>query len=196
MRDIFNLDISLGSVSNREGKVSNKCKDAYEDIELQVNDSDVVHIDETGHSYGGRKGWCWIFASEVASLIKLEDSRGQKVLKHSVFGPRDIIYVTDRYSSYSYLDDEMRQVCWAHLRRDFARFTGSNHTEVMKFGIYLEQLTLELFALRDALFAEKVDILYFKRRAHKLRRRCWYYLQKITLLPNAESAVRKAETII
>ena len=196
LRDIFKLDISLGSVSNRESKVSNKCKDAYEDLELEVNYSDIVHIDETGHSHGGKKGWCWIFASEVASLIKLEHSRGQKVLKQSVFGPRDSIYVTDRYSSYSYLDDEMRQVCWAHLRRDFARFTGSNHTEVMKFGIYLEQLTLELFALRDALFAEKVDILYFKRRAHKLRRRCWHYLQKITLLPNAESAVRKAETII
>ena len=40
------------------------------------------------------------------------------------------------------------------------------------------------------------DILYFKRLAQKLRRRCWHYLQKITLLPNAESAVRKAETII
>ena len=196
LRDIFNLDISLGSVSNREGKVSNKCKDAYEDIELQVNDSDVVHIDETGHSYGGRKGWCWIFASEVASLIKLEDSRGQKVLKHSVFGPRDSVYVTDRYPSYNYLDDEMRQICWAHLRRDFARVSSSNHSKVMKFGIYLEQLALELFALRDALSASNIDILYFKRRIQKLRRRCWRYLQKITLIPNAESAVKKAETII
>ena len=66
----------------------------------------------------------------------------------------------------------------------------------MRCGIYLEQLTLELFALRDALFAKKIDILYFKRRVQKLRRRCWSYLPKITLLPKAESAVKKAETII
>lgn len=32
----------------------------------------------------------------------------RKVLKQSVFGPSDSIYITDRYSSYSYLNDEMR----------------------------------------------------------------------------------------
>ena len=45
----------------------------------------------------------------------------------------------------------MRQVCWAHLRRDFARFAGSAYPEVKRYGIYLEQVSLELFALRDAL---------------------------------------------
>lgn len=196
LHDIFNLDISLGSISNREGKVTKKCKEAYEDLESQVNDSNIVHIDETSHSHRGKKGWCWIFASEVASLIKFEQSRGQKVLKQSVFGPSDSIYITDRYSSYSYLNDEMRQVCWSHLRRDFARFSISRHEEVKRYGIYLEQLTLELFALRDSLFIKKIDILYFKRRTGKLRRRCWSYLNKIINLPDAGNAVRKAETIM
>ena len=37
LRDIFKLDISLGSVSNRESEVFNKCKDAYENLEYVFN---------------------------------------------------------------------------------------------------------------------------------------------------------------
>lgn len=196
LRNIFNVDISLGSISNREGKVSEKCKEAYEDLESTINNSNVVHIDETSHSNSGKRGWCWLFASEDATLIKLEQSRGKKVLKASPFGENDSIYITDRYAAYNYFDEEMRQVCWAHLRRDFARFTGSSYPEVREYGIYLEQMTLELFALRNALFAEQIDILYFKRRACKLRRRAWYYLNQIAYLPQAQSASRKAKTIM
>lgn len=42
-----------------------------------------------------------------------------------------------------------------YLRRDFDKFSSSNNTEVMKFGIYLEQLILKLFT-------KKIDILHFK----------------------------------
>lgn len=39
-------------------------------------------------------------------------------------------YFSDRYSSYSWLDPQRRQVCWAHLLRDFqaiAERSGASH---------------------------------------------------------------------
>jgi hypothetical protein len=31
--------------------------------------------------------------------------------------------VSDRYTVYDYLDVEKRQICWAHLLRDFTRIS-------------------------------------------------------------------------
>ena len=36
---------------------------------------------------------------------------------------KDHIYVTDRYSAYDFLPDKKRQVCWAHLKRDFQKIS-------------------------------------------------------------------------
>jgi transposase len=39
-----------------------------------------LHIDETSHYSKGKLGWCWVFANNEASLIKLADTRGVKFL--------------------------------------------------------------------------------------------------------------------
>lgn len=196
LQDVFNLDISLGSVSNIEEKISNKCKDAYEDLESQVCNSEIVHIDETSHYNSGKLGWCSMFTSNVASFIKLTESRGKKVLLNSVFGPEDNIVISDRYGSYNYFAAENRQICWAHLRRDFARFAHSENSFVREYGTYLTYGADELFTLKNALLSKEIEVLFFMRRVRKLRKRIWHYLGKISLLPDAKKAVGMARSIM
>lgn len=38
---------------------------------------------------------------------------------HDLVGPSPGVLTTDRYAVYTHLDGARRQVCWAHLRRDF-----------------------------------------------------------------------------
>ncbi len=78
-----------------------------------------MHIDETSHYSKGKLGWCWVFANNEASLIKLADTRGVKFLESSTFSSYKNLVVTDRYAVYNYFSDEKRQICWAHLLRDF-----------------------------------------------------------------------------
>ena len=80
INDIFNLGISVGSISNSENRVALKCKKTYEQIEQEISNSKVLHIDETSHYNKGKLGWCWMFTSNTASLVKLTESRGMKVL--------------------------------------------------------------------------------------------------------------------
>lgn len=47
LNDLFNLQISVGSVSNNEGRIAEKCTESYEDIELELSYSKMLHIDET-----------------------------------------------------------------------------------------------------------------------------------------------------
>ncbi len=80
-------------ISNSEHRVASKCKEMYEKIEQEVSTSKVLHVDETSHYNKGKLGWCWMFASNEASFIKLTDSRGMKVLKNSAFCNRNSLVV-------------------------------------------------------------------------------------------------------
>ncbi len=41
----------------------------------------------------------------------------------SLFGDFENIIISDRYAAYNYFDSCQRQVCWAHLKRDFTRLS-------------------------------------------------------------------------
>lgn len=196
LKDVCNLDISIGSISNSEARISAKCKEHYEKIEQQVSESKVLHIDETSHYNQGKLGWCWMFTSSIGSFLKLTNSRGKKVLESSVFGNSDSIIVTDRYAAYNYFAEENRQICWSHLARDFERFAHSSNLDVKTLGCYLRQIALELFALRKALLEKEIDVLRFLRRSRKLRKRTWYYLKAVSQVPEAIHAVRVARNIM
>ena len=57
-----------------------------------------------------------VTAGVTVFLVRL--SRGRKVLADLIPGPAGVL-TTDRYPAYDHLPAAGRQVCWAHLRRDF-----------------------------------------------------------------------------
>lgn len=101
LKDIFNVDISLGSISNSETRVAVKCQSAYQAIEDTIKKSKLAHIDETSHYNGDKRNWAWIMVSPIASLLKLRHSRSRKVLENSRLNPG--LVVNDRYAVYNYL---------------------------------------------------------------------------------------------
>jgi len=196
LSDMFNLKMSVGSITNNEARVAVKCKESYELIEQQVNNSYIVHMDETSHYNKGKLGWCWMFTSNSASFLKLEDSRGKKVLENSVFGSNDHLVVTDRYAAYNYFAEENRQICLAHLARDFERLANSWNSDVKMMGCYLKNVVTELFCLKKSLLKNEIDSLRFLRRARVLRKRSWHYLKEISYTPEAVHASRVAKNIM
>ena len=121
--DVYQMPICLGSVSNIEHTVSQSLQQAHEAIKDQVRASKVIHLDETGHKECYQNGWAWIMSTQDATYFKLARSRGKKIAKELIGDFRGHIYVTDRYSAYNYLPDKNRQVCWAHLKRDFQKIS-------------------------------------------------------------------------
>lgn len=77
-----------------------------------------ANVDETGWKQGRDKAWLWaaITAAVTAFLIRL--TRGRSAFDDLV-GPSPPVLTTDRYGVYTHLPGDKRQVCWAHLRRDF-----------------------------------------------------------------------------
>ncbi|WP_255446239.1 IS66 family transposase [Wolbachia endosymbiont of Aedes albopictus] len=88
------------------------------------------------------------------------------------------IVVSDRYAAYNYFSRENRQICWAHLARDFERFFFSKNVEVSQIGAALKSLSNRVFVIDRARKQNLIDNLRFCRLMRKIRKRVKYFLQK------------------
>ena len=79
----------------------------------------------------------------VFQLLTTRSSASAKHILGEQFGG---IVGSDRYSAYNWLDVEHRQVCWAHLRRDFQSFVERGE-ESRRIGQALLDQVSVMFAL-------------------------------------------------
>lgn len=75
-------------------------------------------LPETGWREDKKRAWMWVFATSVVTLFVIARSRGRKVLEQALEGFKGRL-VSDRWSPYVWVDVTRRQLCWAHLARDF-----------------------------------------------------------------------------
>jgi len=122
-KDVYQMPICLGSVSNVEKTVSEALAPIHQDIAKQVRSEKIVNVDETGHKECNKNGWAWILSSMRYTLFELRRSRGKKVAKELIGPLLERIFITDRYPAYNYLPDKNYQICWAHPKRDFQKIS-------------------------------------------------------------------------
>lgn len=195
LKDIFHLPISLGLVSNTEKRVRRNLKSSYEELVEQAKGSAYLHIDETGHKCQGKRGWGWMLTSREVSVLKLASSRGKKVLQ-ALLPSYEGKIISDRYGAYRYFNPNKRQICWSHLKRDFYRFAHSQNPELAQAGANLDQIRRDVFALYRAFKSEKIDVLLFKRRIRKMKKRMLYEFKGILNVPNVPHAHRVAHNLL
>jgi transposase len=78
-----------------------------------------ANVDETGWRHQGRRGWLWVAVAALATVFEVARSRGGAVARGLVETAAGQVITTDRFSGYNWLPLGQRQLCWAHLRRDF-----------------------------------------------------------------------------
>lgn len=127
LSDMLGVELSLGSVANLEGEMSQALAPAITQAEAYVREAEVVHADETGwvegrHQGHAKRAWLWVVATSLVVIFRICLSRGSKVAKSLLGEDFTGFLVTDRWSAYQWYDSGLRQLCWAHLTRDFQGF--------------------------------------------------------------------------
>ena len=116
---VFDVPISLGTVSALEAETSAALASSYQEAQAAVQDSPVKNTDETSWSEKGQKRWLWTAATATVAFFVIHLRRNfrglQALLGETITG----VVCSDRWSVYSKLPLESRQICWAHLKRDF-----------------------------------------------------------------------------
>jgi transposase len=122
MADFFQAEVSLGSISALEQRTSEAVREPVEEAREYVKTQSAVNMDETGWHEGTQRAWLWVAATTWVTVFLIRLSRGSKVAKEMLGEAFQGILTSDRWSAYNWLRTWLRQLCWAHLLRNFQAF--------------------------------------------------------------------------
>ena len=119
MADLFGLSMSLGTIPHLEQATVQAVATPVAEAQAYVRTQSIAHLDETGWRQECTRAWLWVAVTTWVTVFVVRLSRGAKVAQ-DLLGERFCgILVTDRWSAYTWYPTRWRQVCWAHLLRDF-----------------------------------------------------------------------------
>jgi transposase len=118
---VFDAPVSLGTVANLEQEVSAALAPAHEEALSAVREAEVKSADETIWKRAGKPCWLWAAATATVAVFLIHGKRSAlgltALLGEKVHG----ILCSDRWGPYARWRAACRQICWAHLKRDFQK---------------------------------------------------------------------------
>jgi transposase len=118
-RELFGVELSTGTVDAIVQRAGEALAAPHTRLEQEIKDSPVVNIDETGWKTGGDRRMLWGALTRRTAVFRIAAGR-HAAEAQTMLGERyDGIVCSDRWAAYDYLDPTRRQLCWAHLLRDF-----------------------------------------------------------------------------
>ena len=119
--DVLGVPLAVGSVDHLCQATAAALAGPVAALEQAVQQASHAHADETSWREAGQRRWLWVVVTALATVFTLAPSRGRGVIQ-GLLGEAFAGYlISDRWSAYTWLDPTQRQVCWAHLKRDFQK---------------------------------------------------------------------------
>ena len=134
---VCGVPIALGTISNLEQEMSAALADAHAEAQKAVQEADSKHVDETGWKQAGQKRWLWGAATMLVACFIIAPTRGAAGLAALLGKKIKGIICSDRWSVYGQLKLGLRQLCWAHLKRDFQKLVdrGGDSKDIGEMGL-------------------------------------------------------------
>lgn len=117
--DLCGLKVSPASVEALLKHTSQTLEDPYVSILEQLDHSPVRGADETSWPRAGEPGWLSVSISEQAALFQIAARRDRDAAIALLGEQPTGTIISDRYAVYLFIDDTQRQLCLAHVLRDF-----------------------------------------------------------------------------
>ncbi|RAL20303.1 hypothetical protein DL240_18165 [Lujinxingia litoralis] len=118
--EVIGAPSSLGTLQKHLEEVSTALEPGFEQVRnaLQYAKS-VVGLDETGWRLGNLPYWIWVAETKNLAFYIVREGRRKEFAQEIVGELEERIFVTDRYNGYGFLPQKRRQICHAHLLREF-----------------------------------------------------------------------------
>lgn len=119
MEVLHGIKLSLGSVSALQHRVSQSLQTVVEQANQFVSSQVSQNVDETSWPEADKSKWLWVNATRDVTVYHLLEGRATRQAKQVISEQAKGIIGTDRFGAYNWLPARRRQICWAHLKRDF-----------------------------------------------------------------------------
>ena len=175
IKDLYDVDMGVGSVPNVEERVSASLNLVYDRIhKFILQHQFCMYFDETGWRDKGKRHFVWLAACQHAAVYRIDRNRSAAAFQRLISGKTwDAPAVTDRYAVYSSF--KTHQFCLAHLIREFKKY-GERDGPDKSIGTALEN-ELRLSCKIHGQYREgKISLVERNRRLGARKRRVEYWL--------------------
>ena len=117
--ELFGCRLAAGTIDAIVQRAGEALEQPHARLAEQIRAASAVNIDETGWRLRGDRRTLWAALTERAALFRIAPDRHQREAKALLGQDFEGIACSDRWWAYDYLDPGRRQLCWAHLARDF-----------------------------------------------------------------------------
>jgi transposase len=144
---VFGAPIALGTVINLEREMSAALAAAHAEAQRAVQEAEAKNVDETGWKQAGDRRWLWGAATALVVCFVIAPTRGAAGLAALLGKKIKGIVSSDRWSVYGQLKLGLRQLCWAHLKRDFQKLVdrGGDARDIGEMGLDAVELIFDLW---------------------------------------------------
>jgi transposase len=119
LEDLCGIQLSVASVEALVKQTSQALHDPYVQILEHLDQARVRCADETSWRRAGDTRWLSVAAAVDAALFQIAQRRDRDATRALLGDDPQGVIVSDRYAVYLYIDDTKRQLCLAHVLRDF-----------------------------------------------------------------------------
>lgn len=152
--DLFGISMSLGTVNKLRLEASHAVADCVAQAKLYIQQQEIVAADETSFNQanidGGnpqqRQAWLWVAVTPQVTFFEIALTRCTQAAQNLLGENFGGILTSDRYGAYNWVDIERRQLCWAHLKREFIKISERPGVSA-ELGTRLLQQQEKLFKL-------------------------------------------------
>lgn len=176
IKELYEVDMGVGSVSNIEERVSKILDPIYQRIHNFVIESKFCkHFDETGWRDQGKRHYVWLGACEHAACYMIDRRRSAEAFSRLfTANPDHVSAVTDRYAVYSMF--KTHQYCLAHLIRDFHGYAERDGPD-KELGEVLEKELKTACYIHKQYREGKIALEDRNRRIGHCKRKVKFYLE-------------------
>jgi transposase len=146
LRKGFGLSLSRGGLSQLLTRVAAKAEARYEALIDQLRGSPAVFADETSWWVGGPGWWLWVFTTPQATVYRVADCRGSRIVRQTLGDDFAGMLVSDCLASYD-PPPYRKHKCLAH----HLRALKEQEEALQRRGIHSSYLTLWKLHLGDVI---------------------------------------------
>ncbi len=119
--DLFIINLSAGSLFNFNKLMADKSKPVLEDVKTNLQNSNVIHVDETGFKVENHRSWCFVFSNEFFTFLDFNKGRSYDALREiGILNDYNGNIITDFWPIYRKFENITNSFCNAHLLRELA----------------------------------------------------------------------------
>src|SRR6266540_704827 len=206
MHNLHGVEISEGGIDKIMQRAGSQAVQSVKGIEQALQQSPVIHSDETGRRVDGNTWWQWVFCSLTAVLHVMRFNRSADVVQDVMGEQAAEVWVSDCYLPQMKAPAEQHQLCLAHQLRNLQAVVEqvpnhfwARHVQILfRYAIYLhnqrQKLSAEAFVNRVARIEKRFDQLLkqnldppaarrLQRRYQKYRETLFVFLYRTDVSP-------------